>query len=86
MNEEEIAEKKVIPFLENLGWPKQLITKYGRVPVQMGTEEKYADIVALFIDDNDTTFPYLVVEVKRNIDNLEEIKAQANSYAKQLDA
>lgn len=52
----------------------------------MGTEVKYADIVALFVDDNDITFPYLVVEIKRKIDNLEEIKAQANSYAKQLDA
>lgn len=86
MKEEEIAETQVIPFLEKLGWPKQLITKYGRVPVQMGTEVKYADIVALFVDDNDITFPYLVVEVKCSIDNLEEIEAQVNSYAKQLDA
>lgn len=86
MNEEEIAEAQVFPFLENLGWPKQLLTKYGRVPVVMGTEVKYADIVALFIDDNDITFPYLVVEVKTSIDNLEDVKAQANSYAKQLDA
>jgi len=86
MKEEEIAEARVIPFLRKLGWPSELITKYGRVPVQMGTEVKYADIVALFVDDNDITFPYLVVEVKTALDNLEEIKAQVNSYSKQLDA
>lgn len=86
MSEEEIATCKVIPFLENLGWSKQLITEYGRVPVQMGTEVKYADIVALFVDDNNITFPYLVVEVKTSLDNLERTKAQVNSYAKQLDA
>ena len=85
MNEVEIAEKHVIPFLEGLGWSRQLITKYGRVPIQMGTEVKYADIVAFFIDNNDIAFPYLVVEVKRTIDNLEEVEAQANSYSKQLD-
>ncbi len=27
MNEKEVAERKVIPYLEKLGWPKQLITQ-----------------------------------------------------------
>jgi len=86
MNEKEIAEKKVIPYIEKLGWPKQLITQYGKVPVQMGTEVKWADIVAMFVDENDSAVPYLVVEVKTALDNLNEILAQTDSYSKLLDA
>jgi len=86
MNEKEIAEKKVIPYVEELGWPKQLITQYGKVPVQMGTEVKWADIVAMFVDENDLAVPYLVVEVKTALDNLNEILAQTDSYSKLLDA
>jgi thermostable 8-oxoguanine DNA glycosylase len=86
MNEKEIAENKVIPYLERLGWPKQLITQYGKVPVQMGTEIKWADIVALFVDENDSAVPYLVVEVKTALTNLNEILAQTDSYSKLLDA
>lgn len=85
MKESEIALTKVVPFLEQLGWSKQLITKYGRVPIKMGTSENYADLVALYIDDNHFAYPYLLVEVKNSLKNLEEIKAQANSYCKQLD-
>ena len=40
MNEAEIAKTKVIPYLEELGWSKQLITEYGRVPVKMGIDVK----------------------------------------------
>jgi hypothetical protein len=86
MNEKEIAETKVIPYLEKLGWPKQLMTKYGKVPVQMGTEVKWADIVTLFVAENDAAVPYLVVEVKTALINLNEILAQTDSYSKLLDA
>jgi len=86
MNEKEIAERKVFPYLENLGWPRQLITQYGKVPVQMGTEVKWADIVALFVDESDAAIPYLVVEVKTALNNLSEILAQTDSYSKLLDA
>jgi len=86
MNEKEIAETKVVPYLEKLGWPKQLITQYGKVPVQMGTEVKWADIVVLFVDENDSAIPYLVIEVKTGLANLHEILAQTDSYSKLLDA
>jgi thermostable 8-oxoguanine DNA glycosylase len=85
MNEKDIAENKVIPYLEKLGWPKQLITQYGKVPVQMGTRVKWADIVSLFVDENNSAIPYLVVEVKTKLDNLHEILAQTDSYSKLLD-
>lgn len=86
MNEKEIAETKVIPYLEGLGWPKQLITQYGKVPVQIGTEVKWADLVALIVDENNAAIPYLVVEVKTALSNLNEILAQTDSYSKLLDA
>jgi len=86
MNEREIAENKVIPYLIKLGWPKYLITQYGRVPVQVGTEVKWADIVAMFVDENDFAVPYLVVEVKPTLTNLNETLAQTDSYSKLLDA
>jgi len=86
MYEKEIAEKEVIPYLQNLGWPEQLITQYGKVPVQMGTEVKWADIVAMFVDENGHAVPYLVVEVKTALIDLNRILAQADSYSKLLDA
>jgi len=87
MIESEIAENKVIPYLEKfLGWPKYLITQYGRVPVQVGTEVKWADIVAMFVDENNVAVPYFVVEVKPTLNNLNETLAQTDSYSKLLDA
>ncbi len=85
MNEKEIAEQKVIPYLEKLGWPKSLISQYGRVPVQMGTDVNWADIVLLIVDQNVSAIPYLVVEVKQRLDNLSEVLAQTDSYSKFLD-
>ena len=85
MSEKEIAEKRVIPYLEELGWPKQLITQYGKVPVQMGTDVKWADIVSMVVDENDLALPYLVVEVKTKLRDLNTILAQAESYSKFLD-
>jgi thermostable 8-oxoguanine DNA glycosylase len=84
MKENEIAEKYVIPYLENLGFSKFLITQYGKVPVQMGTEVKWADIVT-FIIENESAVPYLVVEVKTKLNDLNQILAQTDSYSKLLD-
>lgn len=86
MNEREIAEKKVIPYLKSLGWPDQLITQYGKVPVKMGTQTKWADIVTMFVDENEATVPYLVVEVKTAFSDMKAILAQTDSYSKLLDA
>lgn len=85
MNEKEIAENKVLPYLEKLGWPKQLMTQYGKVPVQMGTKIKWADILLLFVDENDSAIPYSVIEVKTKLDDLNETIAQTDSYSKFLD-
>ena len=84
MNEKEIAETEVLPYLEKLGWPKQLMTQYGKVPVQMGTEIKWADILLLCVDENDIAIPYSVIEIKTKLDDLDEILAQTDSYSKFL--
>ena len=83
MKEKEIAENKIIPYLEKLGWPLELVSQYGRVPVQMGTDVKWADIV-LYIVKNNVKIPYLVLEVKSNLNNIEDAKKQAESYSKFL--
>ncbi|HME56644.1 MAG TPA: type I restriction enzyme HsdR N-terminal domain-containing protein [Candidatus Lokiarchaeia archaeon] len=81
-----IANDKVIQYFRDLGWPDELISKYGRVPVKMGTAVKFADLVLLFIDSHQHTHPYLVIEVKRNIEeNFDDILTQVDSYAKLLD-
>lgn len=85
MNEKEIAENKVLPHLEKLGWPKQLMTQYGKVPVQMGTKVKWADVLLLFVDENDVAIPYSVIEVKTRLDDLNQVLAQTDSYSKFLD-
>lgn len=44
MNEQEIAYKKVNPYIQkNLNWPDHLISEYGRVPVQIGGNVKLKD-------------------------------------------
>lgn len=86
MEEKDIAENMVIPYLERLGWPKQLITRYGRVPVRMGRDTKWADMVTLFVDENDVAAPYLVIEIKPKLTDLSDVLAQTDSYSKFLDA
>ena len=84
MNELEIYENKILPYLIKIGYPKELISDYGRVPARMGTEQKWADVVLYYINKNGEIVPYIVIEVKRNLDNLHDAKAQSESYSKQL--
>lgn len=87
MEENEIAKHIVIPFLEKIGFPRDLISDYGRVPVKFGTEIKWADIVVYTVDEDGRKVPYVVVEVKKDLHNLEaETLSQVDSYAKFLDA
>jgi len=86
LSETQIAETKVIPFLiENFKWPKELITPYGRVPVQMGTAIKWADIVC-YISDHIEKRPWVLVEVKTESKHLPDAVGQAESYALLLHA
>lgn len=82
--ERAIAINKVLPYIANqLGWPRQLISEYGRVPVQTGTSVKWADIVCFAARQNRPS-PYLVVEVKQHGDDLSQSVPQAESYALML--
>lgn len=81
MDESEIADNKVVPFLTTrLDWPEALISKYGRVPVQTGSSTVWADLVC-YISKNNKTTPWILVEVKRNSADLEEAIPQAESYS-----
>lgn len=84
MREKEIAEKEVIPYLKGLGWPEELITQYGKSPVQMGTDVKWPDIITMFVDENDSVVPYFVIEVKTELTDLNKTRNQAESYSNQL--
>lgn len=81
MNESEIAEKRVLPFLINdLKWPKELISPYGRVPVQIGANMVWADFVCS-ISIGGKGIPWLLVEVKKTGIPLEQAVPQAESYS-----
>jgi hypothetical protein len=81
MNESEIAEKRVLPFLINeLKWPKDLISHYGRVPVQIGANTVWADFVC-YISTSGKLIPWLLVEVKKTGIPLEQAVPQAESYS-----
>jgi|SRR3989339_845007 len=81
MNEYEIATKKVLPHLcKNLNWPVQLISAYGRVPVQIGGSTVWADF-AFYISKNQKAVPWLLVEVKQAGTPLEQALPQAESYS-----
>lgn len=62
VKEKDISEKVIKNELS--WWEETLLTKWGRVPIKMGVDVKYADIVALIIDEN-KAIPYLIVEIKR---------------------
>jgi len=65
MSEEEIAEKYVKPHLMKLGFPEELISGYGRVPIQTGPFGVcYADYMCYVVRGEERK-PYMVVEVKR---------------------
>lgn len=65
MNEYEVAKEKVLPYIrEKLSWPEQLISEYGRVPVQIGGSTVWADFVC-YINKEQKATPWLLIEVKQ---------------------
>jgi len=65
MSEEEIAEKYVKPYLMKLGFPDELISGYGKVPIQTGPfGVRYADYMC-YVVRGENKKPYMIVEVKR---------------------
>lgn len=81
MNEYEIATQKVLPYIrDNLGWPEQLISAYGRVPVQIGGATVWADFVC-YISRDQKAVPWLLFEVKQLGILLEQAFPQAESYS-----
>ncbi|MEC2129328.1 type I restriction enzyme HsdR N-terminal domain-containing protein [Brevibacillus centrosporus] len=86
MNEIQIAENLVIPYLiQTFGWPKELISPYGRVPIQMGSTVKWGDIVC-YISDHIEKRPWVLIEVKTSSQDLHTAVGQAESYALQIHA
>ena len=86
INEYEIANKKVLPYIKDiLHWPEKLISSYGRVPVQIGGSTIWADFVC-YINKNRRAIPWLLFEVKRTRIALEQAKPQAESYSLILSA
>lgn len=81
MNEYEVAKEKVLPYVSvELGWPKHLISEYGRVPVQIGGSTVWADFVCYICKDQ-KLIPWLLVEVKKQGISLEQAMPQAESYS-----
>lgn len=81
MNEYEIAMERVLPHIrDNLGWPEQLISAYGRAPVQIGSSTVWADFVC-YISKDEKPIPWLLVEVKQPGVYLDEALPQAESYS-----
>ena len=87
LKEYEVALEKVLPFLrDHLGWPEELISSYGRTPVQVGTTTVWADYVC-YISQGQKLVPWLLVEVKKPGFSLEEEAIpQAESYSLILDS
>lgn len=86
MIEYEIAIEKVLPYLRHhLNWPAQLISPYGRVPVQIGRSTRWADLVC-YISRGQKPVPWLLIEVKQPGEPLEQALPQAESYALMLGA
>ena len=81
MNEYNIALKQVLPHLIDVyKWPKEFISNYGRVPVQIGTSIVWADFVC-YINHDQKISPWLLIEVKQKKSLTEEAIAQAESYS-----
>jgi len=81
VNEYEIVEEKVRPYMQDtLGWPEALISGYGRVPVQVGASTVWADFVC-YMSQHQKALPWLLIEVKRPGQAIEEAVPQAESYA-----
>lgn len=86
VNEYVVAKEKVLPHLvSDLKWPEKLISPYGRVPVEVGTQTVWADFVC-YIFKNQNFIPWLLVEVKKDKKGLDtDAVAQAESYSLILD-
>ena len=82
MKEYEVALEKVLPFLrDQLGWPEELISSYGRTPVQVGATTVWADYVCC-MSQGQKLVPWLLVEVKQaGVGLEEEAIPQAESYS-----
>ncbi|HQK54779.1 MAG TPA: type I restriction enzyme HsdR N-terminal domain-containing protein [Sedimentibacter sp.] len=81
MSEYEIAVNKVIPYIKKkFKWPDSLISQYGRVPVQSGSNTVWADVVC-YINYNQKPQPWLLIEVKKEGIPLEQAIPQAESYS-----
>lgn len=81
MNEYDIAVNKVLPYINSkLHWNEQLVSSYGRVPVQVGSNTIWADFV-YYISQNQKASPWLLVEVKKTGIPLEQAIPQAESYS-----
>lgn len=81
MDEYEIATQRVLPYLkQTLKWPSSLIRGYGRVPVQVGTSTRWADFVCYIVHEN-KPHPYLLVEVKQEGLDLDQMTPQSESYS-----
>ncbi len=82
MKEYKVALEKVSPFLrDQLGWPEELISSYGRTPVQIGTTTVWADYVC-YMSRGQKLLPWLLVEVKQvGVSLEEEAIPQAESYS-----
>lgn len=69
-----------------MNWPEELISAYGRVPVQIGSSTVWADFVC-YISKFQKAVPWLLVEVKKPGGiPLEQAIPQAESYSLVLDA
>jgi hypothetical protein len=78
VNERDIALNKVVPYLKTqLHWQDSLISQYGRVPVPIGSSTCWADLV--FSTANN--LPWIVIEVKKPGDPLEQAIPQVESYS-----
>lgn len=86
MNEYEVAMKKVLPYIrDKLHWPEQLISEYGRVPVQIGSSTRWADYVC-YTSQGQKVVPWLLIEIKKPGDSInQEAIPQAESYSLMLD-
>lgn len=81
MDEYQIAKQKVLPYIINaLKWPEKLVSNYGRVPVQMGVDTKWADLVC-YISQGWSFVPWIVFEVKQPSVGVEQAIPQAESYS-----
>ena len=86
MNECEVAMGKVLHYLQgHFKWPGELISAYGRVPVQIGSQTVWGDFVC-YISKAQKAVPWLLVEIKKPGIPLSHAIPQAESYSLILDA